>query len=62
MNNEQDSKQKQHWLEKLRSKRLQVQPGDSQLVRFTKNSGFWLFLVFMSLITVTLVTAVIAVL
>lgn len=62
MNNEQDLKQKQHWLEKLRSKRLQIRPGDSQLVRFTKNSGFWLFLVFMSLITITLVTAVVAVL
>lgn len=62
MTTDQDIKPKPGWLQKLRSKSLQIQPGDSKLVRVTKDSGFYLFLIFMSLITVTIVTAVVAVL
>lgn len=51
-----------NWLKKMRGRSLQVQPDDSKLVKLAKNSGFCLFLIFMSLITLSVVTAVTVVL
>lgn len=50
------------WLQRMRSKSLQIQPDDSKLLRLAKNSGFYFFLVFISLLTLSVVTAVTVVL
>lgn len=64
MNNEQPgTKEKRFgWLEKMRGKSLQIQPDDSKLVRLAKHSGFYFFLVFVSLLTLSVITAVTVVL
>ncbi|QEC42475.1 hypothetical protein [Pseudobacter ginsenosidimutans] len=64
MNNERSSPRKKRfaWLEKMRGKSLEIQPDDSKLVRLAKHSGFYFFLVFLSLITLSVITAVTVVL
>lgn len=64
MTNEQTSTKEKRfeWLERMRGKSLQIQPDDSKMVRLAKHSGFYFFVVFVGLLTLSVITAVTVVL